>query len=117
MQEIRSASTELLTSDGLRELKHLIQMAYEEHEQISTESLKATREEARTSKRFRSWNNGMVLRRLFKGSFEVRRAEAEISSARKCELEEQLRLTTIATQVELAPRVKRTRCIEGVAAG
>ena len=36
LREIRSASTELLTSESLKELKNLIQTAYEEHEEISS---------------------------------------------------------------------------------
>ena len=39
---------------------------------------------------------------IFKASFAVRKAKAEISSARVGEIEEQFRLTTIATQFELA---------------
>ena len=35
LREIRSASTELLTSESLKELKNLIQTAYEEHEEIT----------------------------------------------------------------------------------
>lgn len=102
LKEIRSASTERLTSDSLKELKSLIQTAYEEHEEINTQLFTARMESARVTKRFRSWDNGFLLKKLFKSSFEVRRAEAEIATARASELEEQLRLTTIATQVELA---------------
>lgn len=103
VQEIRSASTESLTSDGLAELKRLILTAYEEHHQISTDLAKAKQEETRTMSRFRSWDRGFLLKRLFKASFSARRAEAEIATARRSELEEQLQLTTIATQVELEP--------------
>ncbi|HEU6448823.1 MAG TPA: DUF4236 domain-containing protein [Verrucomicrobiae bacterium] len=102
LREIRSASTELLTSESLKELKNLIQTAYEEHEEISSEFFKAKQEDARATSRFKSWDNGFLLKKLFKKSFEVRKAEAEIATAKAAELEEQLRLTTISTQVELA---------------
>lgn len=102
LREIRSASTELLTSESLKELKNLIQTAYEEHEEISSEFSKAKQEDARATARFKSWDDGFLLKKLFKNSFAVRKTEAEIATARACELEEQLRLTTISTQVELA---------------
>lgn len=102
LQEIRSGSTELLTSQNLKELKQLIQAAYDEHEAISAELSRAKQEETRTTERFNSWDRGFLLKKLLKKRFEVRKVEAEISSARACELEEQLQLTKIATQVELA---------------
>jgi len=102
LEEIRSASTELLTSDSLKELKRLIQTAYEEHEEINSQLSKATEEDARATRRFKSWDNGFIFKKLFKNSFEIRRTEAEIASARVSELGEQLRLTTIATQIDLA---------------
>lgn len=101
VREIRSASTELLTSESLQELKRLIQTADEEHKTINTELAKAGQEADRASARFKSWDAGFLLKKLFKNSFAVRKAEFEISSARKRELEEQLQLTTIATQIDL----------------
>jgi hypothetical protein len=44
VQEVRSASTELLTSESLKELKRVIQTAHEEHEDISGQ-LNAARNE------------------------------------------------------------------------
>jgi DNA-directed RNA polymerase subunit RPC12/RpoP len=102
LSEVRSASTELLTSDSLRDLKLLIQTAFEEHEEIVSQLSKAKQEKARSAERFKAWDSGFLLKRLFKSSFEVRRAEAEIAAARASELEEQLGLTSISTQVELA---------------
>src|SRR5262249_19154429 len=57
LKEIRSATTELLTSDSLKELKALIQTAYEEHEEINAQLCKARQEDARASRRFKSWDN------------------------------------------------------------
>lgn len=101
-REIRSASTELLTSESLKELKRLIQTAYDEHEEVSAEFSMVKQENARATSRFNSWNNGFLLKKLFKKSFELRKVEAEIATAKALELEEQLRLTTISTQIELA---------------
>lgn len=102
MREIRSASTELLTSESLKELKRLIEMASQEREEISRQLFKASQEKVRATARFRSWDTGFLLKRIFKSSFSARRAETEIAIARVEELEEQLRLATIATQVELS---------------
>ena len=102
LKEIRSASTELLTSESLKELKSLIQTAYEEHEEISSQLSKAKQEDSRATRRFKSWDNGFLFKKLFKNAFATRMTEAEIAAARASELEEQLRLTTISTQVELA---------------
>jgi hypothetical protein len=102
VQEIRSASTELLTSVGLKELKQWLQTAYEEHESISGELAVARMEDARSSARYSSWNNGFLFKKVFKKSFEKRKVTAEIASAKKQELEEQLRLTTMAAQIDIA---------------
>jgi hypothetical protein len=102
LEEIRSASTELLTSTSLKELKRLMQTAYEEHEEINSQLSNARQEDARASRRFKSWDNGFLFKKLFKNIFDTRKAEAEITAARVSELAEQLRLTTISTQVDLA---------------
>jgi hypothetical protein len=103
VQEVHSASTELLTSNSLKDLKQVIQTAYVEHEDISGQLETARQEKARASQRFLSWESGFLFKKLFKAKFAKRKAEAETATAKVAELEEQLRLTTIATQVEIAP--------------
>ena len=102
IEEVRSASTELLTSAGLADLKNLIQTAYGEREDIEKQLLQARLEGARASARYLSWKNGFLLRRLFKKAFAKRKAESVTASAKIAELEEQLRLTTITTHIEIA---------------
>jgi hypothetical protein len=102
IQEIRSASTELLTSESLQELKRLIQTAYEEHEDINRELAGARQEKAKASTRYLSWEKGFLFKRIFTSSFAKRKVDAETASAKTQELEEQLRLTTVATHVEIA---------------
>ena len=102
VQEIRSASTELLTSESLKELKRVIQTAYEEHEDISGQLQTARKEKDKASRRCLSWLNRFVLKRFFKTKFAQRKADLETAEAKVAELEEQLRLTTVATQVEIA---------------
>lgn len=103
VREIRSASTEQLTSRGLEHLKRLILTAYEEHTQLENEVIAASAEASRTSSRFQAWDRGFLFKHLFKGAFSVRRAEAEIAKEKSAELAEQLRLTTITTQIYLGP--------------
>ncbi len=102
VREIRSASTELLTSESLQGLKDLMRMAYEESEQIRSELSKAKMEYSRANARFQSWDEGWLLKKLFKDAYVDRGAEAQIARARAAELEEQLSLTTISTQIELS---------------
>ena len=100
IKEIHSASTEALTSASLREFKTLIQTVYTEYEDISSELNRARIEATRTEKRFKSWDGGFLLKKVFKKSFERRSGAAEIAAARKSELEEQLQLTTITANVQ-----------------
>lgn len=97
VQEVHSASTELLTSASLKELKQVIQAAYVEHEDISGQLEAARQDKERASRRFLSWENGFLFKKLFKTKFVKRKTEAETATAKVAELEEQLRLTTIAT--------------------
>lgn len=101
VQEIHSASTELLTSESLKELKQVIQTAYEEHEDISRQLQTARQEKDRASRRCLSWFNRFVLRKFFQAKFEQRKVELDTVESRVAELEEQLRLTTIATHLEI----------------
>ena len=50
IQEVHSASTELLTSESLKEIKRVLQTTYEEHEDISRQ-LTAARQEKETDRK------------------------------------------------------------------
>jgi hypothetical protein len=102
IEEVRSSSTELLTSASLKELKELIQTAYSEQEDIEKQLQIARQEGTNASTSYLSWEKGFLLKRLFKAAFEKRKAESETASAKIAELEEQRRLTTIATHIEIA---------------
>jgi hypothetical protein len=102
VEEVCSASTELLTSESLKELKQVIQTAHEEHDDISGLLDTARNEKATASQRYYSWDGGFLCKRLFKKKFAQRKADLETAAAKVVELEEQLRLTTVATQVEIA---------------
>jgi hypothetical protein len=101
VQEVRSASTELLTSGSLKQLKQLIQTAYTEHEDISNQLYTARQEQQRASKRYLSWEHGFLLKKIFKKMFAKRKTDFDTANAKVSELEEQLRLTAISTQIEI----------------
>ena len=101
IQEIRSSSTELLTSESLKELKELIQNTYTEHRDIETDIARAKPEAERAFSRYESWNRGFLFKKVFKNSFAKRKDESETAQAKLKELEEQLQLTTIVAQVEM----------------
>ncbi len=108
VQEIRSASTELLTSENLQSFKQLIQTTYEEHEDISSQLRMARLGEAKASVRYLSWENGFVFKKLFKKSFAKRKLDSETERAKVQELEEQLKLTTIAAQLDMSKEQAET---------
>jgi len=102
VEEVRSTGTELLTSGSLKELKRVIQTAYEEHEDISGQLNTARNEKQRALDRYSSWENGFLFKRIFKKKFAKLKVDFDIAEAKVEELAEQLRLTTIATQMEIA---------------
>jgi hypothetical protein len=102
VEQIHSASTELLTSESLKELKQLMQMTFEEREDISRHLNAERPVRQRALSRYESWENGFLFKKLFKAAFARRTEEAETASAKVSEFEEQLRLTTVATQIEIS---------------
>jgi hypothetical protein len=102
VEEIHSASTELLTSESLKEVKRLMQMTFEEREDIGSqlEAARPTQQTALT--RYETWEGGWLLKRIFKKAFAKRREKSEFETAKVAELEEQLRLTRVATQIEIS---------------
>ena len=101
IEQVRSASTELLTSESLKELKKLMLMTFQEHEDISQQLAAARPARDLACTRYESWEHGFICKRLFKNAFAKRKAESEIATAKVAELEEQLRLTTVATHVDI----------------
>lgn len=101
IEEIHSASTELLTSKGLRDLKKLIQTTFEEHEDISLHLSTARDEKTNAESRYNSWEHGFLFKHIFKKTFACRKENLDTATEKVSELEEQLRLTTIATHIEI----------------
>jgi hypothetical protein len=101
IEEVRSASTELLTSESLKQVKHLMQLTFEEREDIFRELATARPQQVTAFSRYQSWEHGFLLKHLFKNAFRKRASEAETASAKVSELEQQLKLTTVATQIQI----------------
>lgn len=101
IEQVRSASTELLTSESLKELKKLMLMTFQEREDISQQLAAARPARDLAVTRYESWEHGFICKRLFKNAFTKRKMESETTTARVMELEEQLRLTTVATHVDI----------------
>lgn len=101
IERIHSASTELLTSETLKDLKRLIQNASQQRDEINHELDTARSEKVEAVGRYEKWENGLLCKRLFKNAFEKRKADAETATEKVSELEEQLRLSTIATHIEI----------------
>lgn len=104
-REIRSAAAESLTSPSLREFKNLLSEARLEHMQIVRELTEAKQKEAREVGRYERWQNGFLLRRLFKEKFGRLALAAEECSARRAELEEQEGLSHLQTEVAVPASV------------
>jgi hypothetical protein len=100
-KQIHSSSTESLTTDNLRELKQLLQTAQAQRQEIKSELACAEAEDRRFCQKYYSWKDGILLKRVFKNSFSRHKANAENSTAKVEELQEQLGLTTIATHLEI----------------
>jgi hypothetical protein len=100
-QEVHSASTELLTSETLKQLKHLIQTAHQQHQEISRDLDTARTDKVDWESKYYSWENGALLKKLFKKTFAKRKESFETGTAKVAELEEQQRLSTISTQIEV----------------
>jgi hypothetical protein len=99
--EIHSTSTELLTSDSLEQLRRLLTDAYNERDELTREISSATSEANFATKRYQNWERGFLLKRLFKQSFATRKETAETAVAKLAELQEQLRLTTVVTDINV----------------
>jgi len=98
---IRSASTESLNSENLDALRHLLKHAHEEYTALEKEIALASWEGKRAIKRYESWNRGFLFKRLFKAGFVTRKDNRDTAIAKMEELQEQLRLTRIATEITI----------------
>jgi hypothetical protein len=104
--EIRSASTATLTSQGLEPVKELLITAQDERAKLLPELREAQNEAARLRSKYERWKNGWLFRRLFRGYF-ARLGERSVEAIEKeAELHEQERLSRLATEFDLPENLK-----------
>lgn len=101
IEEIHSSSTEQMTSASLKDVKALIQTAFHQREEIAAELDTARDAKVEAEQRFDSWNNGFLFKRIFKSAFAKRQEVFAEETAKVDELEEQLKLSSISTYIEL----------------
>jgi hypothetical protein len=99
-----SVSTERLTSQGLEALQQLLMDAHNERRDLEREISVASFEADLANQKYDRWRHGFLLKRICKKAFEKRRELGEINSAKRGELEEQLQLTTITTEITIDQR-------------
>lgn len=101
MREIRSGSTQGITSPGLVEFRNLIMQAEAERSELSREIAVATRRADAVGGQFRRWSDGWLLKRLRPARFAEFGRLAEEAAAKLAELQEQMSLAQVATTIEL----------------
>jgi len=85
----------------MEELRRLLKEAYDERSTLTSEVASAEGEANFARQRYASWENGFLFKRIFKNAFAVRKKNTETADAKSEELREQLRLTSLATQIEI----------------
>jgi hypothetical protein len=93
----------MLKSQSMADLQKLLEVAYEERSTLSLEVEASGREADIATRRYKSWERGFLLKRMFSKSFAVRKEVFETAQAKADELREQLLLTVLATQIEIDP--------------
>jgi Protein of unknown function (DUF4236) len=104
-EEIRSAGTDVLTSLGLAEFRNLLRQADAECTELTNEIATATPRAAAARGRQRRWERGFLFKRLRKAKFGVICEEAETSEAKLGELQQQLELARLATEITVESEI------------
>ncbi len=116
--EIRSASTATLTSEGLEAVKELLTKAHDERSRLIPELREAESEAAHLGRKYQRWTNGWLFRRLFSSRFAQLGEMATEAADKQAELQEQERLSPLATEFDLPANLKESfgRICDAVAA-
>jgi hypothetical protein len=104
--EIHSASTTTLTSEGLEPLKELLIKAQDERAKLLPELREASNQAARLKSKHKRWTNGWLFKRLFQVSFTRLGETAAEATEKEAELQEQERLSRLATEFDLPENLK-----------
>jgi hypothetical protein len=81
------------------QLRTLLRDAFEERDALTQEISSATIEADLSKSRYLSWERGFLMKRIRKDSFAARKEILETAVAKLDELKEQLRQTTLATEI------------------
>jgi len=106
--EIRSGSSDEVTSVGLREFRSLVAEAHQISTQLEKDRPNVETTEALSTKRFASWDRGWLLRRLFQQRFEERRAAMQSAIADRHDLEQALERCRVAVEIEMEQGIEST---------
>ena len=104
--EIRSASTATLTSEGLEPVKELLIRAQDERAKLLPELREAQIEATRLRSKHERWKDGWLFRRLFKRYFARLGEMSAEATEKEAELQEQERLSRLATEFDLPANLK-----------
>ncbi|MGA3042888.1 MAG: hypothetical protein ABSF54_19085 [Bryobacteraceae bacterium] len=98
---IGAAPFTLVTHQSLEQLRTVLKDAYDEHEALTKEVSSALRAAAATRKRYSRWQRGFLMKRLRKKSFAARKEATDTAASKLEELQKQLALTTLATEITI----------------
>lgn len=107
MQEIRSAESSVLTSDGLAAFKDSLATAHRQFADIERDLTQAKLETERANREYRKWADGWLMRRIRKQRYADLEARAEETDAEQQELAEQLEQSKLQTQFEMPDTVAK----------
>jgi len=99
--EIRSASTESLNSENMKQFRELLTQTYEERTALEGEIASANGELSIAAAKYNAWERGFLLKRIFKRSFAARKEVFDTAQAKVSELAEQLKLTKLSAHFEV----------------
>ena len=107
MQQIRSAESSALTSQGLAAFKHALEDAERQFNQTSLALDGAKRAESEAVGLHQRWKTGWVMKHLRKARFAQIALAAEESQALCEELQQQLELSRLPTQFDMSDETAR----------
>ncbi|KAB0641657.1 DUF4236 domain-containing protein [Burkholderia stagnalis] len=107
MQHIRSAGSSALTSTGLAAFKETLETAQQQFAAVEHDLNDARKISTQNTSTYRRWADGWLLRRILKRRFAQIQAKAEESQAAQRELETQLELSRLRTQIEMPDGVAK----------
>ena len=98
-EEIRSAGTDVMTSAGLSEFRNLLTKAHKEYAALTSEIATVTPRAVQARARHDRWKRGLLFRRIFTAKFARIAEDADSVEAELNELQDQLKLARLATEI------------------